>query len=303
MKRLTLTDYMVTLFFIFLLVCIVGAFFFGIKIGEDRSAAKYEDLLLAQKTEAHELGAYHQQYLVSFYHTVFLPYHEFQKKWFDTMSEIETQTHSQSGASLMKEVADMAESKHEQIKTAHLPETSPLLVEAQNHFLKSLKLFSSAMEETDLSGSGPGLLSSVNNSAYYNEAKKFGLKGIHSYYSAIRLWNETVEPVPNKDLLEKETLTFDEWASMNLNLKNEYIAAWLEKTGHFKDFYVQDLVFRIDETIRSKQAEKMNLNEITRIAQTLVETKAVRFGDFIKGKNKYYASESLPQVPFFFAQP
>lgn len=303
LKKLTLLDYIYSLVFIFLLICIVGAFFFGVQIGKDRSAAKYEELLTIKKGEEHQLDAYHQQYLVSFYHTVFLPYREFQKNWFDTMTAIELRTSSRSGESLMKDVAAIAEEKYAEIKKVNLPSSSSLLVEAQTNFLQSLKLFTSAAGETDLSASGLTLIQNIEKSAFYTEAKNFGLEGLTRYYRSIRLWNESEKPLANKALAAEEALTIEQWKSLNLNLKNEFISSWLLRSQNYNNFYVQDLVLRIDELIESGQADRMGIKEVTNIADTLVATKAVRYGDFIVGKSKYYESELLPQLPFFFAEP
>lgn len=303
LKKLTLLDYIYSLVFIFLLICVVGAFFFGVQIGKDRSAAKYEELLTVKKGEEHQLDAYHQQYLVSFYHTVFLPYREFQKNWFDTMTAIELRTNSRSGEALVKDMAAIAQEKYAEIKKVNLPSTSTLLIEAQTNFLQSLKLFASAAGETDLDASGLALIQNIDQSAFYTEAKNFGLEGLTRYYRSIRLWNESEEPLTNKALASEEALSIEEWNSLNLNLKNEFISNWMLRSQYYNHFYVQDLVLRIDELIQSGQADKMNIKEVTEIADTLVATKAVRYGDFIIGKTKYYETELLPQLPFFFAEP
>jgi hypothetical protein len=302
-KRLTFTDYVYSLLFIFLLVCMVGAFFYGVQIGKKQTAAKYEKLITEIRGEEHLLDGYHQQYLVSFYHTVFLPYREFQKKWFAAMNEIESGTHSRSGASLMRDIADLANEKHAQISRVAMPESAPLLVEAQTNFLQSLKLFASAADQTDLRGSGQALLDSINGSAYYQEAKSFGLQGIRKFYSSIIQWNQSVEPLPARSLIGRQDISLAEWQELNLNLKNEYIAAWMAENGQFAEFYPQDLVLRIDEIIVAGQAGRMNLDKIGAIAAVLVDTRAVRSGDFIAGKSKYYEAERLPQLPFFFAEP
>lgn len=72
-KRLTRTDYLFALMFIFMLVCILGAFFYGLKIGQEKSDQKYEKILHADKAVVQEYGAYDQQVLVSYYHTIFCP--------------------------------------------------------------------------------------------------------------------------------------------------------------------------------------------------------------------------------------
>jgi hypothetical protein len=54
--------------------------------------------------------------------------------------------------------------------------------------------------------------------------------------------------------------------------------------------------------IVSGQAKKLNYTEVQQIIDVLAATEAVRVGDFLRGKNKYYLSETFPQVPFFYEQ-
>lgn len=62
-KRLTRTDYILTLIFIFMLVIAIAAFFYGLKTGKENTEMKYEQMLNQQKEIPLELTAYHQQYL------------------------------------------------------------------------------------------------------------------------------------------------------------------------------------------------------------------------------------------------
>ena len=48
-KRLTRSDFVFILVFIFMLVFALGAFFFGMKIGTDRTDAKYYDFVKQRK--------------------------------------------------------------------------------------------------------------------------------------------------------------------------------------------------------------------------------------------------------------
>src|SRR5690554_1547376 len=88
-KRLSRSDYIFTLIFIFMLVLTIAAFFYGLKTGKENAETKYEQMLIEKEEIPVELTAYDQQYLVSFYHTIYLPYRDFQKKWFEHMDSID----------------------------------------------------------------------------------------------------------------------------------------------------------------------------------------------------------------------
>src|SRR5687767_953903 len=125
-KKLTRTEYMFSLFFIFMLVCVIGSFFYGVKIGTNKAEAKYLHFLEDQK-EPPAISAYDQQSLVSFYHTIFLPYRDFQKKWFEYTEDIELQSKSVEPSSLFKELSKLANEQYNVLKKASMPNTSPLL--------------------------------------------------------------------------------------------------------------------------------------------------------------------------------
>ena len=72
-----------------MLVFAVGAFFYGVKIGSDKTEAKLVQYTIhLSSNNSNGILAYQQQDLVSFYHTVYLPYREFQNEWFDTLHKL-----------------------------------------------------------------------------------------------------------------------------------------------------------------------------------------------------------------------
>ena len=87
-KRLTATAMLFSVGFVFMLVCTVGAFFYGIQIGSAKTEAKYTAENAGADAAAALASPYQQQDLVSFYHTVFLPYREFQNEWFGSNGQI-----------------------------------------------------------------------------------------------------------------------------------------------------------------------------------------------------------------------
>lgn len=303
MKRLSVTDYLLTFLFLFLIVALLGAFFYGVKVGQNKTSEKYEKMLVAKQAESHELTAYHQQYLVSFYHTIYLPYRDFEKKWFAYMETIELGNAASDPGDMFKELSKLADEKFKVIEAMSMPSTSPLLVNAHDSYLKSLRLFADTADNFRAKArslKGSGLIQAVENDAYFQEGKNFALHAQYSYYSAITEWNKTVNPnLGGVELVDEDNIDFQQWATLNLNLKNNFVAAVLKAQGYFADFYPHDLTARIDELVLSGQAGKMQLDSVAPIVDMLVQTKAVRGGDYLKSMPKLYTGELLPQLPFF----
>ncbi len=305
-KRLSRTDYLFAFTFIFMFACAVAAFFYGMEIGKEKTAERYEKVLESRKASAQELSAYHQQYLVSFYHTIYLPYREFENKWFEDMNAIAVRGADADPAALMNQIGKRADETYKEIVIMSMPKSSPLLQEAHQNYLKSLKLFADAAKNfVPKAGSETGAvwLSQIEQDAYFQEAKNFALQAQKDYYASMIKWYQSSEPgLKGADAAEKANLSVKDWSKLNVVVKNGFIAGLMKSRGYFEPFYPQDLTVRVDELIRSGQADKLKLNTVGDIVQLLVSTKAVRPGDFIQGKDRWYGRETLPQLPFFFEQ-
>ncbi|WP_028548701.1 hypothetical protein [Paenibacillus sp. UNC451MF] len=302
-KRLTRTDYLFVLIFIFMLVLALGTFFFGVKLGQERSAAKYENHVSQQQEAAKVYSAYHQQYLVSYYHTIYQPYREFQSSWFDKLNELEL-NRSADASLIIKGLSKLAKDKYDEITTKSMPDSSPLLQEGQQNYAKSLKLFNEALGNAQAKANsipGAELLKVMDSDAYIIEAKKFALSAQQNYYDSIVKWQESVTP-QFKHVDVSKPLAIQDWSTLPLNVKNDYIANLLASSKLYKPFTPQDLTIRVDEMIATGQAAKYNLNQIQPVIDVLLATDAVRTGDFIRNKSKWYPNETLPQLPFFINQ-
>lgn len=303
-KKLTMTDYLLSLLLLAVLIGALGAFFLGVKIGQERTAEKYEKLLIELQANAHELAAYHQEYLASFYHTIYLPYRDFQKKWFDHMEAIELQSEPLDARNAFEELSKLAAQKFAAIEHMAMPESSPLLVDAHHAYMKSLKLFEDVAK--DYKGKARNmkdseLVAAVESDPHFIEARQFALAGQQYYYEAMLEWLKANEPdLRNSELAGADDLTFQEWARLNLIQKNVFVAGAMADGGYYAFFTPQDLALRVDEMIAGGQADKLAYTSIRPLIDTLVETKAVRDGDYLKGRQKYYAADPVPQLPFFF---
>ncbi|MCZ8520572.1 MULTISPECIES: hypothetical protein [Paenibacillus] len=298
-KRLSGSDYLYVVTFIFMLVVALGAFFLGLKLGQQKSDAKYEALIVKQSEEEHGFTAYHQQYLVSFYHTIYQPYMEFHKKWFEKTDEL--QSGSLDPSSMIKELRKLADETYAVLETKTMPDSSPMLKDAHTDYMRSLKLFSEGLGSLAAKASSQSqgdLLKSIAGDAYVKEAKNFALKAEKEYYGSIILWNQSVNP-QFAALDVTRDLSLADWSALPLNSKNDYSAQLMLGSKVFEAFTPQDLTIRIDEMVASGQAKNMGISQVKPVMDMLLATEAVRPGDFLRGKDKRYGSEVLPQLPFF----
>jgi hypothetical protein len=302
-KRLNRSDLIFSLVFLLMLVIAVGAFFYGVKVGSDRVEAQYA-VDTAPETSAPALpNAYQQQDLVSFYHTVFLPYREFQNEWFDAQRKWLSDSSTDRQVAL-NELKKSAMKKYDAIKVIDVPQASPLLVEAQNSYLKSLKLFSDSFTELAKdanSTSADAFLNTVNANAFYKQGQIQSLTGQESYYSAMLKWASMIDTDLPSDYESPEILSITKWKTLPLVIKIKVSADYLTTLSDMKEFSPQDLTARIDDFINSGQAERHKLKSYSAIAELLTSTDGVRSGDFLKMKEQFYKNEQLPQLPFFFS--
>ncbi|RAP76419.1 hypothetical protein [Paenibacillus montanisoli] len=304
-KRLTRTEMLFSLGFLFMLVIAVGAFFYGVKIGSEQTEAK-----LVENTK-HLSGnnpgiatAYQQQDLVSFYHTVFLPYREFQTSWFETIHKLTSQQLTDVSSAL-KELSSVAEQKYDEAEHASVPKSSPLLETAQLQLLKSLRMFSETAQRAAVSAKDMNtadLMKALEKDAYYTQGVKFAVAGQQSYYESMLKWSSSVNPnIPNH-YDASAVLTIEQWKPLPLTVKNKLMADQLNARKELSPFYPQDLSSRVDQFIYSGQANNMKMKSVDAIVDLLISTEAVRSGDFSQSKAELYAKELLPQLPFFFPE-
>jgi len=301
-KRLTKFDIMMALGFIFALVVGVAAFFFGLQTGKEQTDAKYQAMIAELVDEKNQDNvSYHQQQLVSFYHTVLLPFREFQDTWFRHSETIEAGGGSTDADALLKELGRLAREIAGEIKPTTIPEVSPLLRESQANYLKSLTLFAEATDRLQSGPDGAALAETMRQDAYVAEAGSFALKAQAQYYESIWRWNEANDPaLVGADFVGKDNLTFEEWRKLPLNGKNLFLARVLSGVGAFTPFYPQDVAARIDDLDAAGRIGQLKLADLRSTVDMLLSTGAVRSNDFFRSKEKHYEGETLPQLPFFY---
>lgn len=301
-KRLTRIDLMFALGFLFMLVVAVAAFFYGVKVGTSQAESRHEkQTTLTETATPVSLNAYQLQDLVSFYHTVFLPYREFMDDWQSAKQKWLADETTDRSASV-KEMAKSAKAEYDSVKVAYVSPASPLLKEAQDQYLKSLKLYEdglSAYASSANQGTAAAALDGIGRDAYVKEAQKLGLAAQQQYYESMVKWGASVDiEIPSEDRADP-TISLAGWKKLPLLVKNELSAEYLNDQLLTTGFLPQDLTARIDSFVASGQAAKMKLKTMSSVADLLTQTDAVRAGDFMDVKVRLYGQELLPQLPFF----
>ncbi|WP_168119187.1 hypothetical protein [Paenibacillus sp. HB172176] len=302
-KRLTNSAMLFSVGFVFMLVCAVAAFFYGVQIGTDKMEAKYEANLTSEASKLVPDSPYQQQDLVSFYHTVFTPFREFQNEWSITISKI-GQGQMADAKSGFNALAKLADQKAEAAKSYDL-QASPLISDAQISYIRSLMLFKdAATAAADLSKTygGGELLSKIGEDKNYKAAVQETLSAQNAYYSAMQKWAASIDPdIPDENAAGLAP-KLAEWSKLPLTVKNSLLTQYLAKRGEMNIFYPQDLTARIDDFIVAGKAAQMKLTTVFEVSDLLIDTDAVRNGDFNMNKDRFYKSELLPQLPFFFPE-
>lgn len=302
-KRLTKTAMLFSIGFVFMLVCTVGAFLYGIQIGTEKTEAKYVTGDEGSERTDASAGQYQQQDLVSFYHTVFLPYREFQNEWFDSMDKL-SQGKTIEATSMFKDLANLAKSKAKEASSINM-QKSPLLGQSQVSYIRSLKLFEEAADKAAVSTKTltfNQLQKTVVQEKSYLSASQFALSAQQAYYSAMLKWAATVDLDIPQDYKASAMLELSRWTKLELTIKNKLMADQLLTRKKLTAYYPQDLTSRVDEFVDSGQAAKMKLHTVSAVVDLLINTEAVRTGDFTESKSRLYQQDLLPQLPFFYPE-
>ncbi|GFN30610.1 hypothetical protein [Paenibacillus xylaniclasticus] len=298
-KRLSRTEMLVSLGFLFMLVCTVGAFFFGVRVGSDRATANYEvQKELNSKSET--ATTLQQQDLVSFYHTVFMPYREFQSEWIKVIEQANAKSTTDFPADL-KRMASLAQQQYNEISAIKLP-ASTKLAQSQQQILKSLTEFQNESKKLINSSSGKSvaqLLTAMRKDTLYKQAVGHSLNSQQSYYDAMLKWAAGMDSDIPSEIVMSQDMKTTAWSKLPLVAKNKLSADLIAANGKLVNYYPQDLSSRIDEFIESGQAGKLKLVLVRPISELLTDTKAVRNGDYKSNMSQFYSNQVLPQLPFF----
>ncbi|MBE9912932.1 hypothetical protein G8C92_02635 [Paenibacillus donghaensis] len=282
-----------SLLFILALLISAAAFLSGVHIGANRTEEKYNQLKLSSLSPDFT-DSYQQQDVVTFYHTVFLPYREFKQEW---LSGTDNQILS---AKDFKQLAKLANDSYNEVLQASVFDSSPLLQQSQNNTLKSLHLFGTAASQA-AENSTDGKMTAVRftQDPFYQNAVKYGLMAQKQYYASMLKWGTKVSPsIPGQYSLPS-TLKLDEWKKLPLMVKNEAVSAVLLNSSYFSAADPQDITAVVDYWLASGKAKQYKLDSLQATVKHLQKTDAIRPQIFCQLKEQYGQKELLPQIPFF----
>ncbi|WP_342436248.1 hypothetical protein NSS79_22705 [Paenibacillus sp. FSL L8-0436] len=299
-SRTSRTQMLYTLGFVFFLICAFAAFFTGVKVGADKTEAKYSHLIEADGASEEFSGSYQQQDLVTFYHNVFLPYREFKRNWNKEVDSLSRNTDARENAATLKNLSILADKQYEKVNQDSIFSSSPLLYQSQLNILKSLTLFSQASNKVSAGSSGTETAKALKNDNFTASAMQFGLLAQKDFYDSMLKWgsktNSKIPAVPS----ELKTLSFIQWKKMPLLLKNASIAEMMLNRGIYAGYDPQDITAKIDDMIYSGMASSLKLQDVQSSVTLLISTGAIQEQDFMKWREQYYGKETMPQLPFFY---
>ncbi|MEK3902260.1 MULTISPECIES: hypothetical protein [unclassified Paenibacillus] len=298
-SRTSRTQMMYTLGFLFFLISAFASFFTGVKVGADKTEAKYSQL--KDRPSAQEFsGSYQQQDLVTFYHNVFLPYREFKRNWNEQVGDLARSTDARQNAATLKNLSILADKQYAKVTQDSLFTNSPMLYESQLNILKSLTLFSQASGKVTAGASGAEAAKLLRSDNFTTSAVRFGLLAQKNFYDSMLKWgSKTNSSIPQQSG-ELKTISFIQWKKMPFLLKNASIADMMLNRGIYAGYDPQDITAKIDDMIYSGTASSLKLNNIQSSVTLLTSTGAVQEQDFIKWREQYYGKEIMPQLPFFY---
>ncbi|MHA0855489.1 hypothetical protein [Paenibacillus sp. CMAA1364] len=301
-KRSSHVELYFSLTFILVLILISAAFLSGVKLGASKIESQYEQQKLAPSSPEFT-DSYQQQDLVTFYHTVFLPYREFKSAWVLNTDKISLTEDKATINKILKQLRTLADEKYSAITKTTMYSSSPLLQEAQTDFLKSVRLLGNAVDSASLSPSihnGEMLVTQLKKDVLYKNGVNFGLLGQKKYYNSMIKWSIKVDPTLAREYDFTVNPSFVLWESYPLLVKNAAVSSILLNKSMYVAYDPQDMTARIDHMIQSGTADSMKLTSIQAIIHLLNNTDAVKEYDFKKWKLKYYSKELLPQLSFFY---
>ena len=301
-KRLTISDYLFAFLFIFMIFCIIVAFFYGVHIGKSKAATQYEQQLLGQMEDVLPdiQTAYQQQHLVSFYYNVYYPFRTFQSSWTNSLGDLLGAEPADTRAAI-KRLSNSAEEVYRSIEVMTLPDHSPLLQHAQTNYLRSLRLLQEADVRADTyDGTSKDIIQELLQDPYIADALQYATTAQDQFYEAIVYWHESV--VVELDGLEHLTstdLSLAVWVQLPFNVQNSIVAKTMRDYAIFANYTPQDVTANIIAMIDAGKDQALGLRTIQEAVTLLRDTNAVRSGDFFSYRDAFFADEILPQLPFY----
>lgn len=285
--------------FLFTLIIAFGTFYLGLKMGVNKTESKYSYLKI-MPPELETPASYEQQDLVTYYYVVFQPYQQFKENYAKLSDVIKQSDSAAKSKEALKKIRSEAQKQYEQIAANSIAAESPLLKEAHNDILRSLKLFDQGIGNILSEGKNVDQFrNSLNENSFTSKAITYGLQAQKKYYTSILKWTAKSSHNVATDYTFNNNTTVKQWKGYSLSIKNKGVTDIMLKDKLFVSYLPQDMTAKIDQMINSGKAESLKLETILSIVEVLTETDAIQKQEFVKWRSKYYTNEVTPALPFF----
>lgn len=259
-NRLTLKDYILIYFFIFLIAAFLGGFFLGAKVMENQ-------LLNYPNTAEQKIDtATTTNELVNYNDKIYEP----TRIWNIEVKRVMSTSESQ------EEIAKLIASGEQLLANIkNYTFESQYTNEAVKAIEKSIYLTIKALEKQD--------------EHFFEEANYYYLSSQKNYYRSIWVWEQAIQNPDQKQ--NSESLTnWEEWDKSGLHQKNYITSIILEKEEINTFVRPEDITVHIDAYLKSGSDTSLELNDVIKL---LVNSEAIHENAFIKYKD-YYPNTNYP---------
>jgi len=112
-------------------------------------------------------------------------------------------------------------------------------------------------------------------------------------------WAEAVNADIPANIDGMSAISIADWKKLPLIVKLKASSDYMSGQAALTEYLPHDLAAKVDQFIASGQADKRKIKSFNAVADLLISTEAVTSEYFKEVKSRLYASEQLPQLPFF----
>lgn len=304
-KRLTRSEYLVPYMIIITLACFIGGFFLGAGVMKARiqneleATAKAEEAAKEREQMLKAQKLYRDQDFIRYYYSVSVHMNELKKKHFETSATLFDSAKSEQ-KDMLKELRALARAKEKELDATTIPSTSPLLVEAKQAYLGSMKFYQAGIDQL-ISQLSTGAVSADDLASMriqpdfvnaWNQAQA-------SEYKALAMWETVYITKQPLQQVQPSLVSLTQWKAYPFHYRNYLSALSISQSKRFHEFSPADLTSRIDNVLQSGSATSFGWKDIGQAARILEATDAVRKDDFLAMRTRLYPDLAAPEIPLF----
>ncbi|OEF97257.1 hypothetical protein BHF71_03735 [Vulcanibacillus modesticaldus] len=268
--KLTLKDYIIVYFIIFLLASFIAGFFIGAKVMENK--IKNSDAL---NVTTNEKPIYTKNEITKFYYQIFAPIRAYNQDIYQLINK--------------------EEPINEEIKTSMISVGNSLLSDIEIYTFESPQLKEAVDQLKDNINLVIKVLSNGKKQEI-NQAIAQYLSSQREFYRSIWIWEQILHD-GNDQVVEDTKIDWNVWSKANLHKKNFIIAKIIAEQAINTFYRPEDITVHIDAILRTNGNK--NTTDLIDVVDLLISSESVHDKDFLKYSN-WYSDEILPEIPNFY---